>query len=496
MYKRGLFSLVSGLIFSLGFAPFDYWPLSIISISFLIYLLKDLSYKETFLIGYIFGFGMWITGISWLYVSIHYHGNIGMIGSSLLILLFIAALSIYSGILFLLNKFFETYCSSSLSLFSLPASWTIIELLRSYLFTGFPWLISGTMLADSWIDGFTPVFGAQGNSFLLILIGSILYRFSFEIHKKRATLPYAFFLSFVFMTSYLLKSIEWTDFSKEISVSIYQPNLTLEDKWSQYGIIKTHNMMEKAILNSNERELIVFPETAMILSEKDNKSFLDAINYKISDKSLTFVTGIVEKEGENRIKNRLITLGSEKNYYDKVKLVPFGEFIPLEAYLGSFLDIIGLNLTNTVAGNAFGLINTGDYLISPSICYEIAFDNFIRRSARESNLLLTVSNDTWFGESFGPIQHLEIAQNRALEHKKPLVRATNSGISAFISKNGEIQKKQGYFEEKRLNNKVKLFKGETFYSKYGNFPLLALILLYVVLIIYRKLCSQKYKLNK
>ena len=325
MYKRGLFSLVSGLIFSLGFAPFDYWPLSIISISFLIYLLKDLSYKETFLIGYIFGFGMWITGISWLYVSIHYHGNIGMIGSSLLILLFIAALSIYSGILFLLNKFFETYCSSSLSLFSLPASWTIIELLRSYLFTGFPWLISGTMLADSWIDGFTPVFGAQGNSFLLILIGSILYRFSFEIHKKRATLPYAFLLSFVFMTSYLLKSIEWTDFSKEIRVSIYQPNLTLEDKWSQYGIIKTHNMMEKAILNSNERELIVFPETAMILSEKDNKSFLDAINYKISDKSLTFVTGIVEKEGENRIKNRLITLGNEKNYYDKVKLVPFGE---------------------------------------------------------------------------------------------------------------------------------------------------------------------------
>ena len=134
MYKRGLFSLVSGLIFSLGFAPFDYWPLSIISISFLIYLLKDLSYRETFLIGYIFGFGMWMTGISWLYVSIHYHGNIGMIGSSLLILLFIAALSIYSGILFLLNKFFETYCSSSLSLFSLPASWTIIELLRSYLF--------------------------------------------------------------------------------------------------------------------------------------------------------------------------------------------------------------------------------------------------------------------------------------------------------------------------------------------------------------------------
>ena len=133
MFKKQFLALICGLIFSFGFAPFDLWFLSILSIAVLYKVVKDLPYKEAFWIGYCFGFGMWLTGISWLYVSIHYHGNISIIGSAVLIIIFIAVLSIYSGLLFLLNNFLEKTGPSKLTYLSLPISWVSIELILSLI---------------------------------------------------------------------------------------------------------------------------------------------------------------------------------------------------------------------------------------------------------------------------------------------------------------------------------------------------------------------------
>mgnify|MGYP001349067180 FL=1 len=485
MLKKTFIALLCGLVFSFGFAPFDLWLLSILSLVLLLTLLND-SNRDVFLIGYFFGFGMWVTGISWLYVSIHYHGNVNIYGSILIILLFIAILALYSGLLFLLNNYFRKHSPKNLFFLTLPASWVIIELLRSYLFTGFPWLISGTMLANTVIDGFTPIIGAQGNTFFLILIATLVFQTFYKAKEKSSALFPLIVLLLIIPSSFFFKSIEWTSEENEIQVSVYQPNLTLEDKWSQFGVIKSEGMIERAIDNANHGELIVFPETALILAEKDNQSFLDRIRYKSFNKDITLISGIIEREDNSTIRNRLQAFGSINTFYDKVKLVPFGEFIPFEGYLGDFLDIIGLNLTNTIPGEAIKPINTGKLRISPSICYEIAFDELIRKTAKDSNVLLTISNDTWFGESIGPIQHLEIAQNRALEHKKPLIRSTNSGISAIISKDGEIIEKQDYFEEKLLKIKLMLYSGNTFYSNYGNLPLYVFLAFYISFLLLRR----------
>ena len=485
MLKKTFIALLCGLVFSFGFAPFDLWLLSILSLVLLLTLLND-SNRDVFLIGYFFGFGMWVTGISWLYVSIHYHGNVNIYGSILIILLFIAILALYSGLLFLLNNYFRKHSPKNLFFLTLPASWVIIELLRSYLFTGFPWLISGTMLANTVIDGFTPIIGAQGNTFFLILIATLVFQTFYKAKEKSSALFPLIVLLLIIPSSFFFKSIEWTSEENEIQVSVYQPNLTLEDKWSQFGVIKSEGMIERAIDDANHGELIVFPETALILAEKDNQSFLDRIRYKSFNKDITLISGIIEREDNSTIRNRLQAFGSINTFYDKVKLVPFGEFIPFEGYLGDFLDIIGLNLTNTIPGEAIKPINTGKLRISPSICYEIAFDELIRKTAKDSNVLLTISNDTWFGESIGPIQHLEIAQNRALEHKKPLIRSTNSGISAIISKDGEIIEKQDYFEEKLLKIKLMLYSGNTFYSNYGNLPLYVFLAFYISFLLLRR----------
>ena len=340
------------------------------------------------------------------------------------------------------------------------------------------------MLAGTLIDGWTPIIGAQGNTFLLLLLSSFIFLFIKELKQFKAALLPGIFIFILLVSSFSLKKIEWTEFDGSLKASIIQTNLELNEKWSSLGVVKTKSMMERAINNGEEGEIIVFPETALIFSQNEIKDWLAYIDHKAEQKNITLITGIIEREGKLKVRNRILGLGLANTYYDKVKLVPFGEFIPFEGITGNLFDILGLQLTNTLPGEHTKPINAGNIRISASICYEIAFPELIRKTASESNLIVTISNDTWFRSSYGPIQHLEIAQNRALEHKKTLLRSTNSGISAFISKNGEIIENQGYFEEKLLKKEINLYKGKTFYAKYGNLPLfiiISVIFLYIVI---------------
>ena len=486
MFRTYVIAVFLGLLFSLGFAPNDLWFISLLSLTCLHFLIQEASKKELFYIGYSYGFGVWSLGISWLYVSIYFYGNLSFITSLALTIIFIAILSLYLGATLLLYYYLRLNSKFSI-IFSLPLAWIVVEYLRSILFTGFPWLISGTMLADTLIDGWTPIIGAQGNTFLLLLLSSLLFLIIKDLKKLRnALLPLTFFI-LLFISSFSFKQIEWTSLSGSIKASIIQPNLELEKKWSTEGILETKNMMEMAIENAEEGEVIVFPETALIFSQNEIKDWIAYIDYKAEQKQITLITGIIEREEASKVRNRILGLGTENWHYDKVKLVPFGEFIPFEGIAGKFFDILGLKLTNTVPGKLINSIKAGNIRISPSICYEIAFPELIRKTASESNLLVTISNDTWFGSSYGPIQHLEIAQNRALEHKKAILRSTNSGISAFISNNGKILEKQGYFEDKMLKKQVNLYEGKTFYAKYGNLPLyLILSVIFIIILILKR----------
>jgi len=485
MLRTYIVAAFLGLLFSLGFAPNDLWFISVFSLICLHYLIQEASKKELFYIGYSFGFGLWSLGISWLYVSIYFYGEVGSIISIFLTLIFIGILSIYLGATLLLYHYLR-FTSKISVIFSLPIAWVVIEYLRSILFTGFPWLISGTMLADTILDGWTPIIGAQGNSFLLLLLSSFLFLFISEIKKSKTTLLSGIFIFLLLLSSFSLKKIEWTTLDGSLNALIIQPNLELEQKWSTKGVDQTKSLMEMAVDISEEGDIIVFPETALIFSENEIKDWLNYIDHKAEQKEITLLTGIIEREEDFNIRNRILGLGMANSHYDKVKLVPFGEFIPFERLTGNLFDILGIRLTNTIPGESINTIDAGNISVAASICYEIAFSELVRKTASESNLLVTISNDTWFGSSYGPSQHLEIAQNRALEHKKELLRSTNSGISAFISRNGEIKRKQGYFEDKLLKKEINLYRGKTFYAKHGNFPLFILLSFILFFIIIKK----------
>ena len=207
MLRKYLIAFFLGLLFSLGFAPNDLWFISIFSLTCLHFLIQEVSKKELFYIGYSFGFGLWSLGISWLYVSIYFYGDIGFIYSIILTLLFISILSLYLGATLLLYYYFRLNSRFSV-IFSLPLAWIVVEYLRSILFTGFPWLISGTMLADTMLDGWTPIIGAQGNTFLILLLSSLLFLIIRDLKHLSSTLLPGLFFALLVISSFSLKQIE------------------------------------------------------------------------------------------------------------------------------------------------------------------------------------------------------------------------------------------------------------------------------------------------
>jgi len=487
--RKYLLALFCGLLFPLGFAPFDYWPLTILSISLALYLISEKVENNTFLLGLFYGIGQWGFGISWVYVSIHYHGNQGIFSSFFITSAFILFLSLYTGLTFYLVNKFKTSNKNLDYLIIFPVVWVTVEVIRSYLFTGFPWLIVGGSLAGTSVGGWIPILGIYGASILCVMISSCLVLF-FKIKKKKHWSP-ALIIVIILLSSFTLSKTNWTKEISTIQASVYQPNLTLKEKWSSEGVRKTMSMINSSISDAQEGEFIIFPETAIIFDKENLSSWFSDIEKEAQLRNISLISGIIAKDLKNpsliERYNRIEGFGAIKGHYDKIHLVPFGEYIPLRDYLDKFLDILGINLINTLPGKSYSLIKTNNIEVSASICYEVAFNDLVRKTAKKGNLLVTISNDTWFGSSIGPEQHLEIAQSRALEHQKSLIRATNSGISAIIDKKGNIVSRQGFFEDKQIKEKVFIYEGKTPFSVVGNWFIYGYIMLiYMYLLLYKR----------
>tara|TARA_B100001250_G_scaffold216032_1_gene185378 strand:- start:2433 stop:3554 length:1122 start_codon:yes stop_codon:yes gene_type:complete len=366
--------------------------------------------------------------------------------------------------------------------------WVTIEIVRSHLFTGFPWLIVGSSLSGTSLGGWTPILGSYGSSLIVLMSAGCL---TLILNKSKKLEIYSTLLFLLFLiSSFSLNKYNWTSQDKELNIFIYQPNLSLKDKWSINGFNKTKKLIEKAVEILKEGDLIVFPETALIFDKKEIAPWIEEINFKLIKKEASLISGIIAKDSKNDYLieryNRFQGFGILNSHYDKVHLVPFGEYVPLRYYLGGVMDILGINMVNTLPGRSINTLKAGKIRVSPSICYEIAFNNLIRKTAKTSNLIITISNDTWFGRSLGPEQHLEIAQTRALEHQKVLLRATNSGVSAIIGRKGEILERQGIFEKKELERKIYLYEGNTPFSIVGNSIIYIIILVTYMYLFYLK----------
>jgi len=202
--------------------------------------------------------------------------------------------------------------------------------------------------------------------------------------------------------------------------------------------------------------------------------YIDPIATRAELVDTTLITGIPNRPpGTDGTYNSIVALGAGEGTYLKQRLVPFGEYVPLEDILRGLITFFDLPMSYMTSGPANqGPLRAGAFRLSPSICYEVVYPDLVARGAREADLLITISNDSWFGESIGPLQHLQMARMRALENGRYLIRGTNNGVSALVDHRGQVIASTEQFVETSLTGEVEAMLGNTPFGSFGSMPVI------------------------
>lgn len=486
--QRYLLALCAGALVPLTLSPVDLWPLSLLSTALLYVLLLGTTPRAAGSIGWWFGFGMFGVGASWVYVSIADFGNAPPLLAGLLTLAFVAGLAL---LLLLQCWCFRRFASATLPLLGFAVCWSLGEWIRTWFLTGFPWLYLGYAHVSTPLAGLAPLFGVLGTGFVVALAGALLGACALHLYRQRSIpallstwMPLA--LLVLLSAAVGTSSLRWVDAvpDRALSVALVQANIAQDLKFDEASLYA--GLQRYADLSAPlwQHDLVLWPETAIPLVYQQAGPILDSLNAVALENDSTLVSGIFWRDGTS-IHNSLTAVGNGSGIWHKQKLVPFGEYVPLRDLLANLLELFALPMSSLVPGPADqGLMTAAGLSFAPFICYEVVYPEFVRRHAQDADFLLTVSNDTWFGASWGPPQHLQMAAMRALENGRYMLRATNNGISALIDEKGRILSRTAQFEAATLTGSVQIFTGNTPWSIWGNWPLLLLSFAVLMLNLY------------
>lgn len=490
MFYKYCISSICGLLGVFSFSPFKFWILGIISFYLLQIIILKQNNFQSFLIGFFWGIGFFSGGVYWIYISLSKFSELPFFLNLLLIFIFIAYLSIYPGIFsYCINKFFPKL-NESRFIFSSPAIWHTIEYVRGSLFTGFPWLQFGYTQTNGPLKNIAPIFGVQMITFIFIIIIGILLTGGF---KKK--ILYFLLITIALTTLNFFKKYNWTKpiLTKKKIVLIQgniPQNLKWNEKYAKYNILKYFNLSKPYL---GKTDLIIWPESAIINSGKKTKKLLKLINNILIFKKTYLITGIVntqKKKDKSKIFfNSIAIFGKKKqkkkniNYYKKHHLVPFGEFIPGKKFLKNIFPYLTFETIDFTPGkHKQKPIKIKKINFSANICYEIIFGNLIRDNVKKNtNILITISDDSWFEKSTAPWQHLEIAQMRSIETGLPLLYVSNTGITALIEHDGNVKKIIPQFISSTLQINVQPRLGPTPYILLGNYPIWIFTLFFIII---------------
>ena len=473
--------MLAGVIAVASFAPFGWYPLASIALAILFNQWLDDSPWRAMRHGALFGAGFFGAGISWVYVSIHTFGHVHPLPAGLVTALLIAFLSTYPAILGYVLKRFRPAYSLPAMVAMFPAGWVLSEWFRGWVFSGFPWLSIGTSQIDGPLGGLAPVAGVPGIG-LAVGISAALLVALWRGPRRLLSLSAAVA---TWLGAYGLGQVEWTQPRGDaLKVALVQGNIPQEQKWVPDNLMNTLGRYTGLSFNEPDIDLFVWPETAIAAFHHEvAETFLPQLEEQLQEHGSDLVTGIPVLDRESwRYYNAVFSLGGEQGFYYKQHLVPFGEYLPLRWLIGTTLDALAVpNADFSSGGAGQTLLNAAGVPVSASICFEVVFGEQIIRDLPEAALLVNVSNDAWFGDSLAPHQHLEMARMRARETGRPMLRSTNTGISAVIDARGNIVIRSPQFEEAVVTATVQPYQGATPYVLTGNWPVLTLSALLVLL---------------
>lgn len=481
--------LFAGAAAVTAFAPFGWFPVATLSLAILFnQWLRD-DRKQAFRHGLLFGTGFFGAGISWVFISIKVYGHVAAPVAIFITLGLIAFLSLYPALLgYFLVRAFRTLTSAVL-LVALPAGWVMAEWLRGWVFSGFPWLTMGSSQIDGPLGGYAPVLGVFGTGWTVALSAALLV----AVFRGCYRLPGLVLLLLLWGGGYLLNSIQWTEPRGDaLQVALVQGNISQDDKWAPENLLNTFSRYSELTFNEMDVDLVVWPETAIpAFYDQVEDNFIAYLETELEKTGTSLLTGVPVLEKETwEYYNAVISLGGEQAFYYKQHLVPYGEYLPLRWLIGNTLDALAVpNADFSSGGPSQTLLQAAGHPVSSSICYEIVFGEQIIRDLPEAAMLVNISNDAWFGNSLAPHQHLEMARMRAKETGRPMLRATNTGISAIIDHEGNIVEQGPQFEIAVVSSAVIPMRGATPYVLLGNTPVV--IFSFVSLLLCWSVCRRK-----
>ena len=486
-----LIALGAGALTPLALAPFAIWPLALLSIALFYLGLRELTPRQAALRGWCYGVALYLAGSGWIYVSIHDYGAASPLLAGGLTLAFCAAVALFFALpAWLWARYLRRPQPGVAEALAFAALWLAQEAFRGWFLTGFPWLYAGYSQLDGPLRGLAPLGGVWLLSFVLALTAALLCNL---LQLRRQHLALASGLSLLlgpWLLAQALNEHAWTHAKGEpLRVAAIQGNVEQNLKWDPDALEAQLALYRDMTLASPPAELIVWPETAVPVLKEYAEGYLAVMARIASDRQAALITGVplrqVNAAGERRFYNAITVLGEGQGTYLKQKLVPFGEYVPLQDLLRGLIAFFDLPMSDFARGPAQQpLLQAKGLRLASYICYEAVYPEFAAELARDSDLLLTISNDTWFGRSIGPVQHLQMAQMRALEAGRWMIRATNNGISVLIDPQGRIQSRIPQFQAAILYGEVQAMQGHTPYLRFGSLPLAilaALILLATLL---------------
>jgi apolipoprotein N-acyltransferase len=460
-------ALLAGAATVLAFAPVGFYPLALASFAVLIHLWMRAAPRACFWSGFAFGLGLFGGGVSWVYVSLSQFGGLPAPLAGLATFLFCAFIALFPAAAGWLQARVPAADGVRACLI-IPAAWTLFEWLRGWILTGFPWLSAG-YAATGWPpEGYAPVLGVYGLSFVTLGLAGILWAL---LTKKRIFLFVA--LVAVLGAGQALRTVDWTaPVGDPVHAALLQGNIEQEMKFrpERYArILETYARLAE----ETSARLIILPETAVPrFYDRVEPEYLARLDAAAKRNGGDLLLGVPYREAQDRDYNSVVTLGTApRQVYHKVHLVPFGEFVP--PGFGWVLHVLQIPLSDFSRGSpAQAPLALAGQRVAVNICYEDAFGDEIVRRLPEATLLVNVSNVAWFGDSLAPSQHLQIARLRAIETGRMHLTATNTGVTAAIDRDGRVLARLPQFAAGRLEISAQGYAGATPYVRLRDWPTL------------------------
>jgi apolipoprotein N-acyltransferase len=470
-------ALLAGALLPLAFAPFNLYVFSVVSPAILWALWLRASARRALLRGFLFGLGMFGVGVTWIYVSIHTFGGVGVPMTVFITVLFVTVLSLFPAAAGYAARLLSRGGGDGVALLVVfPAAWVTAEWVRGWFLTGFPWLNLGYSQIDGPLAGLAPVAGVYGVSLAVaVSAGLLCYVFIAPRWAPRAAV--VVIAAGLWMAGTLLGTVSWTaPVGKPLRVSLLQGDLSQDIKWEADMLGPTIELYERLTRKHWDSDLIIWPETAIPAFLEQVRPEVDALDEETRTHDTELMVGLVVMDAQRHYYNSVMQLGGSSGFYFKHHLVPFTEYLPLKHVLGDLIKIMDVPMSDFSPGAANQTpMRVKGVNVAVSICFEDAFGEEIIRALPRANVLVNVSNDAWFGNSIAPPQHLQIARMRALETGRPLLRDTNTGITAVIAPDGAVTARAPQFQVAALTADIQPMDGATPYSRAGNAPVVVML---------------------